>query len=324
MKTTYFISNEGAGKSSTISAIRFIAMLFIITCHIMQYYDNPLCRWFNVGVQIFFLISGYLYGLKNIDEPIGFLKKQFKKILPPYYYFLAISIIIYLLFHPDFLSIESVIKSFFCIGTIKGLGHLWFVGYILFCYFLTPYLCGIRNHYKEKPLHKKLVVYLLLLVFSQIVGFLLPSYFMPDRVACYIIGFYLVDIYNSINKKKELILDSIIIIMGMFTNLIRGYIEYHGLNLPESALNGFVRYAHLFLGISLFLIFKYAFANIIKNRMLDWSDKYSYHFYIVHLLFILSPFTLMELTPIPFFNWVIVIIVSILSSKALSKLTNKQ
>lgn len=44
-------------------------MLSIVTCHIFQAYNIPI--WgciFNVGVQIFFVLSGYLYGYKTIDN----------------------------------------------------------------------------------------------------------------------------------------------------------------------------------------------------------------------------------------------------------------
>ena len=43
-----------------ISIIRIISTVFIVTCHIQQHYNIGLCWWFNVGVQIFFFMSGYL------------------------------------------------------------------------------------------------------------------------------------------------------------------------------------------------------------------------------------------------------------------------
>lgn len=42
-----------ADHDYSISLIRLIATLFIITCHIMQYLTIELAWWFNVGVQIF-------------------------------------------------------------------------------------------------------------------------------------------------------------------------------------------------------------------------------------------------------------------------------
>ena len=50
-------------------------MLLIVACHYLQYYNNGLAWWLNVGVQVFFVISGYLYGIRDIDNPLAFLKE---------------------------------------------------------------------------------------------------------------------------------------------------------------------------------------------------------------------------------------------------------
>lgn len=312
----------GGKKSSTISAIRFISMLLIVTCHIFQYYDNPLCRWLNVGVQIFFIISGFLYASKTIYDPIDFFKKQIRKILPSYYVFLVFAIIMYVVFCRDILTVSTVIKSLFCVGTIKGLGHLWFVGYILFCYFLTPYLCSFRDSIKEKKMLTKIVYYIGLILFVQVIGFLLSSYFLPDRIACYIIGFVLADLYRTLTRLESVIMDGILILIGIVLNVIRGYMEYNGIEISQTLVNAYVRYAHLFLGLSIFLILKIILANIKYNYLYNWSDKYSYHFYIVHLLFILSPFTLMNVTGFAPINCVLAVFASLISSVILLQVTS--
>ena len=125
--------------------IRLLAMMLIISCHICQYLDNEWAWWLNIGVQIFFILSGYLYGGKEIKDPIKWIGQQFKKILIRYYIFLFIAIGLYIIFVSNVLSIESIVSSFFCVGVIKGIGHLWFVGYILFCYLITPYLSQLTS-----------------------------------------------------------------------------------------------------------------------------------------------------------------------------------
>ena len=80
----------------TISLIRMISTVLIVTCHFMQYLDLELAWWFNVGVQIFFCVSGFLYGKKRITSPIEFICKNMKKILIPYFCFLIPSIILFI------------------------------------------------------------------------------------------------------------------------------------------------------------------------------------------------------------------------------------
>ena len=71
-------------KNISVSLARFVAMVFIVVCHFCQYYGMEAAWWFNVGVQMFFCISGFLYGNKNIPSFFGFVAKNFKKILVPY------------------------------------------------------------------------------------------------------------------------------------------------------------------------------------------------------------------------------------------------
>lgn len=52
-------------KVLELSAIRIIATLFILFCHICQYYDFFLAWYLNVGVQMFLTLSGYLYEKKQ-------------------------------------------------------------------------------------------------------------------------------------------------------------------------------------------------------------------------------------------------------------------
>lgn len=66
-------------KDYSISYFRFIAMCFIVLCHIMQrdVFSTSIAGanikwafWFNIGVQMFLFLSGYLYGKKDIKRKI--------------------------------------------------------------------------------------------------------------------------------------------------------------------------------------------------------------------------------------------------------------
>ena len=56
--------------------VRFIAMISIILCHIMQNLGNISCYYLNVGVWLFLFISGFLYGKKDISNVTVFYKKR--------------------------------------------------------------------------------------------------------------------------------------------------------------------------------------------------------------------------------------------------------
>ena len=282
-------------------------MCLIVTCHILQYYNNDLCYWFNVGVQIFFIISGYLYGGKAIGNPIRFIVKQFKKILIPYYVVLFIIVMSYIIVCPEQLQITSVVKAVFCAGTIPGVGHLWFVGYILLYYALIPYLYWLKESLTGRCLGFKIATYAGILIILQILGNLFHSYFLPDRLACFFIGYFMIDIKQSCKGCTKQIFMILTICVGIFLNIIRAIIPTLNLPVSTTIINGYTRYAHLLLGVSLFLLIVVLFKNAGYNRLLSWSDKYSYQYYLIHGLLILSPLTLLNVTSISLLNCVIAV-----------------
>lgn len=150
-----------------ISLIRLMAMCMIITCHIMQYYDMGLAFWFNVGVQIFLCISGFLYGKREIQDAILFISSGFKKILKDYYIFIVICIIIYKIFYPELMPNRTVLGLFFGYGSTDGLGHLWFVSCILCCYFITPLLDKFEKKRLERGKEQKFLGGGVLWIFSH-------------------------------------------------------------------------------------------------------------------------------------------------------------
>lgn len=318
--------NRGYGdKSAVISLIRLIAMLLIITCHIFQIYSNELCYYFNVGVQIFLIISGYLYSFKTYDSPLNIIIKQFKKILFPYYILLNCILLAYIIFIPSSISIESVSNAVFCSGTLEGQGHLWFIPYILFCYLITPYLYWLRCRLENK--HDKVFVSVcILLILFLIISKSYHSYFRADIISCYILGYFFKDFSRRYltdkGRHKMTIITVIVTIVLIF---IRIYIDYIGniqLNgFTDSLYYYFKSYSHVLLGFSIFLSL-FTFASKVQYcKILHLSDKYSYLIYLVHGTFILSPLNVMFVTSNLFINILIALICTIISAVILYEMT---
>lgn len=81
-------------KDYSISIIRLISMIMIISCHILQGLNNNFAFWINTGVQLFFFVSGFLYGKKKISNIKEFYKKRMEKILFPYIIVFIISLLL--------------------------------------------------------------------------------------------------------------------------------------------------------------------------------------------------------------------------------------
>ena len=321
MDSIIYLQN-GGGKIPSLSVLRLIAMLLIISCHYCQFYDNEWAWWLNVGVQVFFILSGFLYGnKKSIERPISWLKRQFIKILVPYYAFLLIAIILYAIYCPQNLSPINVIGSFFCVSTIKGINHLWFVGNILFCYLLTPYLFAIVEYFCAKSIVRLLFIMFSICCILSVVGIYTQAYFRPGNILCYIVGYFIAVLYQHYGTK--LLMQSLWLILPLTLcfNAVYIYEKYLLHNQMVGIWVHLTDYSHLFLGLLLTLILMLAFNHIRMTGILKWSDKYSYTVYLVHQLFILSPLTLLDFSDNKIFNWIFALFVIVFSGVLLKSLS---
>lgn len=310
---------RGGGNLSrdpAISTIRVVGFLFIITCHIMQYYNFELAWWFNVGVQLFLCLSGYLYGRKSIDNELSFYKKQFTKILVPYYFVVAIAVIAQILLARNEISLARIVKALLCYGTLSGGEHLWFVSTILFCYFLTPLFDKLNNciFNKKYPL---LYCFLAFSLLSIAIKLFVP-YFNSAWVACFYLGHVLGK--NEINRKispmicKGMIYSGTICLVSI--QIVISYVM--NLELTGTVSTLFIimcDYGHVFLGISIVLLLLdilkgRRFPNLVLKPIL-FLDSISYEGYLVHQFFIFGAFSLLTIIDQPIIAVTAIIIVVI-------------
>lgn len=310
-------------KDASISFIRLMAMSFIVACHFLQYYDNGLAWWFNVGVQIFLCISGFLYGQKEISDSLRFIEKNFVKILVDYYIVIIISAIFYRIFHPELISKAIFLNMVLCRETIQGMGHLWFISAILFCYLITPFLYRLMNKLEGCSYHQGLFVYILLLIICHLVIEKHLQYIMAPAVICYMVGFFLGRLKKNSMKNRFFHIFLANLIIALLMNSLQIYIDhFHGnvfkfIDTKSNLYISFCDYAHVSLGILIFTLLYIALRNIHFNRfrgILKASDKYSFDVYLIHQIFILGPFCMENITAYPFFNIILILtIVSILA-----------
>lgn len=266
----------------------------------MQYLDCELAWWFNVGVQIFLCISGFLYGNKKINM-LTFYKKSFLKILVSFYVvFFPFAMILY------FMNQTGFGRMFFCAlltNFLPGGEHLWFIPTILCCYIITPFLSAYFNKNNNFNL---IIRYILALLGTYFVFKYFVTAFNGAWISCYITGFFLSKIeYTKLYKT----ISFCFIALAIITNGIQISVDYFNLfAIPAYIFTTFCNYSHMLLGISLFLIFKFLFKNIKENKLLSFSDKYSYEIYLVHQFFILGPISFMKLTPYTALNIFIICI----------------
>lgn len=321
-------------KEIEISFVRMIATCMIITCHICQVYNLQIMYWFNVGVQIFLFMSGWLYGKKELNDPIEFIIKNIIKILRDYWIYLFFIIPIYFIYARDLINIKIVAKALVASETITGLGHLWYIPYIICCYILTPLLYfSIKKVAKERSNRYFFYVFIICSIIF-LYSYFYHWYFNSAWINCYILGFFMSkakEIYSIQEKNYLLILTPICIL----SNSIKIYVEYINKSLKTLINNHiyiydiFYKYCHVILGLFLFfLLFQFAKKmNIGKRKfcqkILILSDRYSYQIYITHGFFILSPFSIFIKSKLSFGNsLLLVLLITVVSAIFLKYCSN--
>ncbi len=306
-------------RNYSISAIRFISMLMIIACHILQGLQIKWAFWVNVGVQLFFFVSGFLYGKKRIVDAKKFYVKRIKRVLFPYIIVLAISLLLEFFVLKNHYPITKIVGCFMGFGAFVGnisiLSHTWFVSYILLCYLLVPILQNIFNSDKFKNNFFFLILVTFLIQIFQKSGVISVE---ASWLNNFVFGYFYGKCCNE--KRQETIFNTFMFVM--FFIIIPFAIIYQEqlqVNLPSilnSNASTIINYGHVLLGSVLFIVL-YKIMNIFnikKNLILDFSDKYSYYIYLVHQIFILNSFSVLFLTKSLFINILLILLFSILSA----------
>lgn len=168
-------------RQGNLSCIRLIATIMIISCHILQGLDLEAAFWVNLGVQIFFILSGYLYSRKKITNVKDFYYKQYIKIIAPY-----LLLCIFVLASNTFNGFKEINK-FTTIGDFTSYHHA-LCGIVLFL---------IMKNIFKKVKHNKVLE-------------------LSDKYSYYIYlvhQLFILNDYSFLNKTNSLFLNIIIIII---------------------------------------------------------------------------------------------------------------
>lgn len=276
--------------------IRVFAVFMIVICHMLQFYGNFLAYWFNVGVEIFFIISGLLYGQKDITDPFMWICRQWKKILIPYWIFSLAAVFAYYLFAREYVTLYGCVGILLACRRFSGLGHLWFISYILLLYLFTPLMQWAYDEYLAKLSDRK--AFFVILFFTGVLR-LLRYYgvetYGESRLICYYAGYFLGRRFWRDNKAENRALAlrkfmNRIALLALFTTVLRGYVQYYSLEQMIPYWSEFLPFIHSLMGFGIFWTIYCAAkkVRICRNPFILMTDRYSYEIYLVHHIFILG------------------------------------
>lgn len=287
-------------KDYAISILRLVSTVCIVLCHFFQYYDIDLAWRFNMGVQIFLLISGFLYGCTYEHFTVEKVWKNIKKIFVPYLIFIAFALVLHCIFNFGALSFKRVTKQIFLLYFLPGLGHLWYVPLILFLYAVTPFLAFFKKKIAEKNAWLSIIYKVVFIGVLLMVNMRYFSAFEYCWTFCYLVGFLFAENF----KKPNVPFLALFILLAVGAVLLQYAVFVRGWTVYNEESRAFT--AVLLFGVAYTLLRLIPFKADVP--LLNMTDTYSYHVYLCHQIFILGPISLLALTPLVGVNILLAIV----------------
>ena len=169
---------------NNINTLRAISIVGILIAHVcLQLGNEAMGRFLGyLFVDVFFILSAFLLGLKYGNSPISFnfLSKRWYRLSDVYYPFLIISIIALLTFGIKIdgtsialhLSYTNYLVNNHLYGT--AFGHLWYLSMQMVCYIMIYILCNkalytlINKLFANTHIYKRLIISVLTVSYTHL------------------------------------------------------------------------------------------------------------------------------------------------------------
>lgn len=259
-------------KINNIQALRFFAAFSVVFVHL------PLFGFGGWGVDIFFVISGFIISYVSEKNSDNFFTKRIIRIVP-LYWMLTLGVFIIAIYKPGLLNnttsnIEHLIKSLFFIPFNKNeIGHYpilflgWTLNYEMFFYFLFYVSLKISKKYKEHICSFSLILIFIISNIFQNQNFLFRVY-SSDIIFEFIFGMFIFKISKKIKNFNTLYFFLIL----FFTIIIFNFLDY---NMPRIIKYGFPS------ALILLFFLKNLRENFFSQKIIFLGDA-SYCIYLIH------------------------------------------
>lgn len=277
--------------------LRAFSVILILLCHITQTHASGLVvmtsQIFNVGVNVFVIISGFLFGALGIRKPyLHWYGKRLKRIFIPYWLFLAGLAVITAVIGRSFAWPEWLVYPLGLQGFtyfLKNAEHTWFITAILLCYLSAPLIAAVIQ---KVPCKYHGIVCVLLLVapllLVRTMNFVIYLAVFLFAIA-YILGRHWADI--QIARGKAIM--ALAVVVGAFLlrfgckALLDGTIYYTRI---------IASYTHYAAAFGILFVFAWLFERK-PWRWVRFINDVSFEIYLWHYLFLWPPLSTMALTP---------------------------
>lgn len=293
-------------ESDALNVLRWGSTVAIVVCHLQQAVGNPWAWVFNVGVQVFFFLSGFLYGGRRIASARKFYRGRVMKLYLPYALWVSVAITLLCTLGGVDPEPGRILRQYLMLSQLPGLNHLWFMMVIFVCYALLPAIDRLTSRHLLAGIA---AIFLAMAAIYPILGIGIALW-----VALYYLG-YFCGRYPSIIRVTFLL--SLAATVAIFAT--------YGLNLELFQRPDLVSILlHCALGTAISL------GTYLALRKMTLHNRFShlltngggYEVYLIHHIFILGPLSLMALTPWLGVNIVIILLITVILSRLLHIVSN--
>ena len=289
-------------KDQAVSSIRMISTIMVVILHIFQQLEKTLPEihiatdWLNLGLVLFFCISGFLYSRRiNVREGGRWFLHRYKEICLPS----LITVILTIFIYSALYGFPGIQISLYSIAS--GLGfepfvpdswmfvQYWFICYILICY-LSLLLLQRLDVKKMSSLSFWMMLILATVVF-QTLGFLIGKTGIPTLSWGVLLRFFLVYLlykkYDGTDTQRKIFIWLTLISIPAIatTCIVRYRMQLDGVYAAIGEL--LFIYTQTLVGSVLFYWMHQFFTKYrLPKALLKISDRYSYPVFLTHCLFI--------------------------------------
>lgn len=281
----------------SISFLRVLAMFFIIICHLGTYFKaNVIAQFFNVGVQIFFVISGYLYGEKRIGNYSYWLYKRWLRLAVPSLLWLTVTV---LGRYAHQMPMPEVHEVVFLMLNIQGLPFIfpnmkdlfigpWFFTNIMACYILFAlYKKALSDPNRNNWINKYFSLYGGCLPFLTFIVLACIG-ISTDGALAFFIGVRLKESGEPKKRGGNVIIAVVCLVISVLIRiigkvLIDEWIVYNEIIAPLTHVG--IACAMLLLVKWLFYSYSRIMLHLSKSYIIQHLDKISILVYLFHPMF---------------------------------------
>ena len=296
---------------------RVLGVFLILLCHFTQestsVYLNMSAQLFNIGVDMFFILSGFLFGIRSdlSKNIILWYKKRIKRIYIPYELFVIVLLIVHLICGKNILKSDWLWLILGLQGSVVGvLGaeQTWFITSILLCYLITPLLDSICIWIDTDRTHR--LAFIIVLILIPIGLALLPFAFIStvfSPLCWYGISFFIGRKFDHIIFSRRYAITSFFVMCIAFGARLAARSWFDGTIFYDKLVVG---YTQVIAAYAIFYMTAFITRDKVPGKVVSFIASVSFEIYLYHYMFCVGPVRLFSLTN----NWVVnCIIVTVLT-----------